>query len=293
VSGSGSVFAFAPAKVNLFLHVGDKRADGYHQICSLAAFADIGDDVSAELADTLSLSLSGPVAPMLIGDGDENLVLRAARALQSWARSVGRRADGARLSLHKNLPVASGIGGGSTDAAATLTVLNRLWHLAADDAVLERIAVALGADVPVCLRGVATLMQGVGEKLMEWPALPPMPAVLVNPGVAVATAEVFQGLNARSGVQPPNAQARYDRREVCAFLKQQHNDLEAPAREIAPIIGDALMQLTATHGAALSRMSGSGATCFALYESDIDAAAAAETLAKRNSGWWVEATTLR
>ena len=279
--------AFAPAKINLFLHVGDKRADGYHEICSLAAFADVGDTVHGEVADTLSLTLTGPFAAALEGD-DDNLVLRAAQALQDWARDKGRKVDGARLTLHKVLPVASGIGGGSSDAAATLKLLNKIWRLGAGDADLAAIAAQLGADVPVCLRAQATLMQGIGEKLTPWPGQDGIPALLVNPHIAVMTADVFRGLNARTGITPPkHPDTGIDWLAACG------NDLEAPARGPAPVIGDIVADLTATPGCRLARMSGSGATCFALFGAQNEAASAAAAFQHRYPHWWVVPTTLR
>ncbi|MBI1213927.1 MAG: 4-(cytidine 5'-diphospho)-2-C-methyl-D-erythritol kinase [Alphaproteobacteria bacterium] len=285
-----SLSVFAPAKINLFLHVGDRRADGYHDISSLAAFADVGDTVSATLTEELSLTNVGPFARALDDDCGDNLVMRAAIVLQDWARAAGRRVDGARLTLQKNLPVASGIGGGSSDAAATLKLLNDLWHLHADD--LTSIGKSLGADVPVCLAAAASFMQGVGERLAPCP-IPSLPAVLVNPRVSLMTAEVFQELKARSGAgssSPPN----FDSLEnVVAWLAQLKNDLEEPAGRIAPVVLDTLSELAATPNCLLSRMSGSGATCFGLYATKAEAAGAARTLQERRAHWWIAATELR
>ena len=292
MTGAHEHTRFAPAKVNLFLHVGDKRADGYHDICSLAAFADVGDTVSAVLAEKLSIANSGPFARALDGDDDDNLVMRAAVALQDWARANSGKADGARLTLVKNLPIASGIGGGSTDAAATLKLLSRLWHLRASDGDLAKIGAALGADVPVCLAAHATLMQGVGEKLSPWP-LPPLPAVLLNPRVSVRTADVFGDLTRRSGNTPPEHANLRSPREVADWLSAHRNDLEAPASLIAPVIIDALTELSATDGCLLARMSGSGATCFGLYETKAEAVAAARALQEQSPHWWMAVTELR
>ena len=282
----------APAKVNLFLHVGERRADGYHDICSLAAFADFGDRLTGEVADDLSLSISGPFASGL-PTGAENLVVRAGRALQEWARGNGRQVAGAALQLEKRLPQASGIGGGSSDAAAALKLLARLWDLPATAADLARVGFTLGADVPVCLLGRAAVMEGVGEKLSLWPAFPPLPAVLVNPGAAVMTADVFRALDKRSGVTAPVAAEFKSPREVAVWLRLRANDLEGPARTLVPVIGDVLAEISATTGCLLSRMSGSGATCFGLYESPQAACAAASVLASRRKNWWVTPATLR
>jgi len=287
------ISVFAPAKINVFLHVGDKRADGYHDLCSLALFADVGDVVSAAPAETLSLTSKGPFALALAGEGDDNLVLRAAVALQDWARAADRKVDGARLTLEKNLPIASGIGGGSSDAAASLKLLNDLWRLHAPSADLARIGATLGADVPVCLAARATLMEGVGERLTPWPQLPPLPAILVNPRVSVMTADVFGELQSRSGSTVPSRAEMRSPRDVAAWLAQTRNDLQEPASGIAPIILDVLAELSATDGCLLARMSGSGATCFALYETQAQAGAAARAVQQHKSHWWVSATTLR
>lgn len=287
------ISAFAPAKINLFLHVGDKRADGYHDLCSLAVFAAVGDTITAALAEQLTLTNTGPFAGALQGENDDNLVMRAAIALQDWARAADRKVDGARLTLTKNLPLASGIGGGSSDAAATLKLLNDLWHLRAGSDDLASLGVTLGADVPVCLEAHAALMQGVGEKLTRWPNLPPIPAVLVNPRVAVMTGDVFGELRARTGTAAPGKPDTTSPRRMAMWLAQTRNDLQEPATRIAPIIVDALNMISATENCLLARMSGSGATCFGLYETEAEAAAAAKAVQARQPHWWVAATTLR
>ena len=282
---------FAPAKINLFLHVGAKRTDGYHDICSLAAFADVGDRLDAIAAAELSLAISGPFATGL-ANGDDNLVMRAGHVLQAWARGNGQLPGGARLMLEKNLPIASGIGGGSSDAAATLKRLNHLWRLNASNADLMGVAETLGADVPVCLHNTSTLMEGLGERLTPWPKLPPLLAVLVNPGVALMTAHVFATLDKRSGAYAPAPTTFASPRDLAAWLRSRANDLEAPARHLAPIIDDVLAEISATQGCLLARMSGSGATCFGLYESEGAASDAASALASRRPTWWIEATAL-
>ncbi len=282
---------FAPAKLNLFLHVTDRRPDGYHLLDSLVAFADCGDVVHASAATDLSLAIGGPFASALAGEGD-NLVLRAATML---AAEVGVVA-GATLRLEKHLPVASGIGGGSADAAAALRLLTRLWRVAPDPAALERLALRLGADVPVCLRSRPARMGGVGETLDPGPALPPCGVLLVNPGVAVSTASVFR---ARSGPFSPPARlpAGWPQAPaMAADLAALANDLEAPARSLCPVIGDVLTAIAAQPGCLLARMSGSGATCFGLFADPAAAEHAAGTVRRggwSRAGWWVWAGALR
>ncbi len=268
--------SFAPAKVNLALHVLGRRDDGYHLLDSLVVFAAVGDVLRAAPDGALTLAVTGPFAAALDGTGD-NLVLRAARALAA-ASGVAPRA---RLTLEKRLPVASGIGGGSADAAAALRVLARLWGVAPASAEL---ALALGADVPVCLAGRAARMGGIGETLAPAPRLPECGIVLVNPGVAVATHAVFR---ARSGgFSPPlDLPAGWeDAAAMAADLARLRNDLEAPACALEPAIGTVLAALLALPGARLARMSGSGATCFALFATAAAARAAAARVAR--PGWW-------
>jgi 4-diphosphocytidyl-2-C-methyl-D-erythritol kinase len=269
----------APAKVNLFLHVTGKRPDGYHLLDSLAVFAGIADRLDVAPAEDLSLTITGPFAPSLAAEAD-NLVLRAARAL---AAEAGVPATGA-LRLDKQIPVASGIGGGSADAAATLRLLCRVWGLNPTERVLERIAGSLGADVPVCLRNRPMRMRGVGEILTPAPALPPCGMVLVNPGIPLATVSVFR---ARSGgfsreARLPGSWETVD--EMAAALSTMANDLQTPAIGLVPAIGDVLGAIAASRGCLLARMSGSGATCFGLFESAAAAGTAAAELAR--PGWW-------
>ena len=268
----------APAKVNLFLHVIGRRADSYHLLDSLVVFAEVGDEVRMEPADCLSLGVEGPFAGGLT-TGADNLVLRAARGLAEAAGIV----PWGRLTLRKNLPVASGIGGGSADAAAALRLLCRAWRVGPDPGVLARLAERLGADVPVCRAGRASRMGGVGERLEPAPALPVCGIALVNPGVALATADVFR---ARRGAwsAPAELPARWpDAAAMAADLARQRNDLEPAAVALQPVIADVLAALAATPGCLLARMSGSGATCFGLYASADAAARAAEGM---GPGWW-------
>lgn len=261
---------FAPAKVNLALHVTGQRDDGYHLLDSLVAFADLGDHVSVAPADGLSLYVTGPRADGVPTD-DSNLVLRAAR----MAGATGA------ITLDKHLPAAAGIGGGSSDAAACLRVLG---------ADLDPLP--LGADLPVCMVARAARMSGIGEIVTPHP-LPPLPAVLVNPGVAVPTPQVFSALphkdNPDLGEIP---EFGGDVEAVIDWLARQRNDLEAPAMRCAPEIGGTL-QAVAGSGAALARMSGSGATCFGLFETPDQARLAAEMIATLQEDWWVQSCILQ
>ncbi len=276
------VVVSAPAKINLFLHVGQKRADGFHALESLVVFASAGDELAFERAGEFSLAMDGPFANALTPDPD-NLVLKAARALAAHA-GVGM---GARITLTKNLPVASGIGGGSADAAATLRGLARLWDLNVTPEQLRKIGEMLGSDVPVCIGNTPAWMEGRGEKVTALTGIPEVPMVLVNPGVAVPTGKVFAALRERRGVGLPLPPAMKDAEELVAYLKTTANDLEAPAREIAPVIGNVLDMLASQPGVLLARMSGSGATCFGLFESDKLAMIAGSALNARNPSWWI------
>ena len=281
----------ASAKVNLFLHVGERRSDGFHPLQSLAVFTEAGDVLRAEAAPVLSLAIDGPFAAGLRAEGD-NLVLRAAEALQSWALAAEAGPPvGAALTLTKNLPVASGIGGGSADAAAALRALKRLWRLEVADAVLMEIAAGLGSDVPVCVPSQAAFMEGRGEILTRAPSLPRLAMLLVNPGVAVPTREVFAGLKSRSGAAMPLPQTGFaDAASLLRFLQGTCNDLEAPAKVIQPVIGEVLAALAGLPEVLLARMSGSGATCFALFPEEASCRRGAEQLRRAQGGWWIAPT---
>ncbi|ETX15086.1 4-diphosphocytidyl-2C-methyl-D-erythritol kinase [Roseivivax halodurans JCM 10272] len=266
----------APAKVNLTLHVTGRRSDGYHLLDSLVAFADVGDTVTAEPADALTLEVTGPMGAD-VPTGPENLVLAAARLFDA--------PRGARLILDKHLPAAAGIGGGSSDAAAALRLLSRLWDLPVPEG-----SVALGADVPMCLDPRVQRVRGVGDERRPVDILPPLPTVLVNPGVPVATPEVFKRLTVRENPpMPTDLPLLSCPADAADWIATQRNDLAGPARAIAPEIGAVLAALS---GARLARMSGSGATCFGLYDTRAEADQAAEEIARAEPGWWVRATTL-
>ncbi|HET7083271.1 MAG TPA: 4-(cytidine 5'-diphospho)-2-C-methyl-D-erythritol kinase [Rhizomicrobium sp.] len=271
----------APAKINLFLHVGDKRADGFHPVQSLAVFTELGDMLAMEDAIGQSLVIEGPFAKGLEGESD-NLVLRAARAL-GWGN--------AKLTLTKNLPLASGIGGGSADAAAALRGLRQLWAVKKDEASMRDIAAGLGSDIPACLLSQPCFMEGRGEILRAAEAMPRVPLLLVNPGVPVPTKDVFAALQNRSGVEMALPRGRFaDTADLLRFLETTRNDLEEPARRIQPVIGEVLAAIAALPGALLARMSGSGATCFGIFADDDCAARAAEMLRQSHGDWWIAPT---
>jgi len=290
VKPAPSARRIAPAKVNLFLHVGEIRPDGYHDLASLVVFAEVGDGLEVGEARKLSLRLDGPFAKALEGAPD-NLVLRAARELDIWAEEHGHRVTPVEIVLEKNLPVAAGIGGGSSDAAAALLMLAEYWSLPVPIDELQAIGLTLGADVPVCLRGAPTLVGGLGERLTPVEGLPPFALVLANPGIQVPTAQIFKALEARSGVDeplplsPPPATAR----ELAMMLDRTTNDLAPIAKAIAPSIMRTEAAIAATDGCLIARMSGSGATCFGLYESLATAETAAAVIACAHPGWWVRA----
>jgi len=279
--------AFAPAKVNLFLHVGAPAADGYHPLCSLMVFADLGDRLAARHADSLTVSVTGPFGRALAEEPD-NLVLRAAHALLARLR---RPCPPARLVLDKRLPVASGLGGGSSDAGAALRLLRDAWAPELADAELEAVAAGLGADGAACLWGCPVLAEGRGERLTPAPGLPVMDAVLVHPGVAVSTAAIYAGLDASGAfgdvAPPPMPDAFESVEEVAGWLRGSRNDLEGPAVALAPEIGDVLTTLADEPEALIARMSGSGATCFALCVGDLEAEGLAERLEALRPDWWI------
>ncbi|MGE5203391.1 MAG: 4-(cytidine 5'-diphospho)-2-C-methyl-D-erythritol kinase [Acidobacteriota bacterium] len=277
----------APAKLNLYLHVTGRRDDGYHLLDSLVAFADIADVVTAADAEDLTLRVSGPFAAALAAENETNLVWRAATALSERAGIPAR----ASLALEKTLPVASGIGGGSSDAAAALQALAELWHLDLRERRFAGLAESLGADVPVCLVGCAAWLGGIGERVSPVPALPDCAVVLANPGIAVATPAVFK---ARVGAFSPPARfdAPRDVAGLVAALAQRRNDLTDAAISLAPDIAEVLRALASEPGALLTRMSGSGATCFALFAEPAGARAAATRLAAARPRWWIAAGRL-
>ncbi len=282
----------APAKINLTLHVLGRRADGYHDLMSLVAFAGTGDDLRLEPGPALALQVAGPTAPQAGSEAD-NFVLKASRLLAE--RIPGLKAG--TFHLTKRLPVAAGIGGGSSDAAAALRLLARLNDLPLSHSALREAARLTGADVPVCLEPRARMMRGAGEELGPPLDLPRLFAVLVNPRVPVETPAVFKAL----GLQPGQDLRGTDHPDMAGApsgslldsLKAARNDLEAPAMSLQPIIGEALGLMRRTGNCRLARMSGSGATVFGLYDDCEAAAEAAKRIQGERPHWWVKATSLR
>jgi 4-diphosphocytidyl-2-C-methyl-D-erythritol kinase len=281
----------APAKVNLTLRVLGRRADGYHDIESLVAFADIGDRLTLTPGNALTLTVVGPGTAQTGAEAD-NLVIKAANALT--ARVPGLRAGAFRL--EKNLPVAAGLGGGSADAAAALRLLAQTNNLAPDDPRLHDAARATGADVPVCLDPRPRVMRGIGEILSAPLPLPRLAALLVNPGVAVPTKLVFSGWKPSANAPRPAERVALPKmqneEQLLDWLASEANDLEALAIALAPAIAEVLTSLRAAAGCRLARMSGSGATCFALFSSDVESAAAGKKLRTQFPGWWISETVL-
>ncbi|MBJ7512582.1 4-(cytidine 5'-diphospho)-2-C-methyl-D-erythritol kinase [Brevundimonas sp.] len=286
--------ALAPAKINLFLHVGPVDADGYHPLSSLIAFADVGDRVTVEPADRLSLSVSGPFGAGLAAEPD-NLILRALRAL---GQATGAGEPPLKVTLDKRLPIAAGLGGGSSDAGAALKLARQALALDIDDAALEAVAGVIGADGPMCLRMRTAWAEGRGEVLTDEPRLPPLHAVLFNPGVPSPTGAVYRAYDAGPTRAAAHALARpappadWSPAVVIDWLSGLRNDLQPPAETLTPAIADAVSAVAAAPGVALARMSGSGATVFGLCRSGEDAAAAAAALSAAHPAAWVAATRL-
>jgi 4-diphosphocytidyl-2-C-methyl-D-erythritol kinase len=282
----------APAKINLTLHIAGRRADGWHTLESLVAFSRTGDTVALAPGEPLGLSVEGPSAAAC-GKVEDNLILRA-------ARHFSERFPGAKLGafhLVKRLPVAGGIGGGSSDTAAALRLLARVNTLSIDDERIMEVAKASGADVPVCLARRARIMHGIGDELGPLLALPPIVALLVNPGVPVATKSVFARMNIAPGTAAgfgshPELYPEMQAGALIAALRKARNDLEAPACVLAPVIGDVLAALSAAPGCRLARMSGSGATCFAIFPDCRSAARGRKAILRAHPAWWAKICAL-
>jgi len=281
----------APAKVNLFLHVGAPTPDGFHPVCSLMAFADLGDRVTLT-PGMRGFRIVGPFASGLAEEGD-NLVTRARDAVLAAASALSA---GFGLTLHKALPVASGLGGGSSDAAATLRLVRDHLGLSMDDSSLRAIAAQLGSDTPACVDPRPVIATGRGERLASCPSFPDLPIVLVNPGVSSPTGPVYRAYDAKVTPEGANAPTWPDRLaspgDMAAFLATCRNDLQAPAVRLQPAIGEALAEIDAAPEALLTRMSGSGATCFALCADPRGAETLATRLAAARPDWWIRAGTL-
>jgi 4-diphosphocytidyl-2-C-methyl-D-erythritol kinase len=283
----------APAKINLTLHITGRRADGFHTVESLVAFSRAGDTVSLAPGKALTLSVEGPSAAAS-GRVEDNLILCAAR---HFAERVPA-ADLGAFHLVKRLPVAAGMGGGSSDAAAALRLLARANALSFDDPTLMEAAKATGADVPVCLSRGARVMRGIGDELGPLLTLAPLVALLVNPGVALGTRQVFARLNIAPGAPAgfgahPVIGPKLEADALIAALRRGRNDMEAAACLLAPVVGDVLAILSAAPGCRLARMSGSGATCFALFRDCRSAARARKSILRAHPAWWTKLCALR
>jgi 4-diphosphocytidyl-2-C-methyl-D-erythritol kinase len=284
---SAALVEQAPAKINLTLRVLGRRGDGYHELESLVAFADIADTLALQPANETVLDIAGPFAAAS-GPVADNLVLKAAAALRQ--RVNGLKAG--RFRLQKNIPVAGGLGGGSADAAAALRLLARVNDLPSGDARLAAAALTVGADVPVCLESRPRVMRGIGERLTPPVELPQLAAVLVNPGVPLSTRDVFAAFSVTPGKTenispvPRSAAGLFD------YLKANGNDLTAAAIARAPVVAEVLRTLNGLPGAGFAAMSGSGPTCFALFASPAEAAAAARRVQSGNKEWWVQSASI-
>lgn len=281
------MIALAPAKINLALHITGQRADGYHLLESLVVFAKVGDRLTIDAAREDSLKFSGAFGSLLRTDPATNLVLRARDALRDVARARGLICPPVCLHLEKNLPLSSGIGGGSADAAATLKALSELWRLDLNSQELAAIGLTLGADVPMCLCGKPLIASGVGETILPIDWFPELALVLVNPGVGVSTPAIFKALKNKnnSGLAPLSSANGENGAELIKYLSSTRNDLEAAAIALCPQIADVLHTLNSA-GASFSRMSGSGATCFGIFENDEKARTAAAIITSTYKSWW-------
>ncbi|MCC3303381.1 4-(cytidine 5'-diphospho)-2-C-methyl-D-erythritol kinase [Sneathiella sp. HT1-7] len=281
------ITAFARSKVNLFLHVTGKRNDGYHLLESLVVFPEWGDRITVKKGKSITLEVTGPFS-QLIGSTEENLAFKAAHLL----KREGGSNEGARIVLEKNLPVAAGIGGGSADAAAVLKSLNVLWNIGFSNNRLGQIGLALGADVPVCLYGKPAMMSGIGEQISGLREFPKFNILLVNPGISASTGDVFSQLTISEKITSSDDFSGRTARELFIGLAAMRNDLEAPALEVAPVIDAVLSSIKEQKGCHLARMSGSGATCFGLFEEEEAAEMAARDILERHPDWWVQAAAV-
>jgi 4-diphosphocytidyl-2-C-methyl-D-erythritol kinase len=280
----------APAKINLALHITGRRPDGYHLIDSLVVFAELGDQISVQLADKDAFHLEGPEAAALSTEASgSNLVVRARDALRDAARQSGVELPQVDIRLDKRLPVASGIGGGSADAAATLKALCLLWDYQPGSETLSKLALDLGADVPMCLDGRALIARGIGEALNPVKLGFDLDLVIVNPRIGVSTPAVFSALKHRDNAPLPAPDGLDDKNRFLDWLRAARNDLQPPAQRMVPAIDDCLSALHHA-GAPLARMSGSGASCFGVFDSAEAAHTAAASRERRKPGWFIAAT---
>lgn len=283
-SATSPLTSLAPAKINLALHVTGQQPDGYHSLESLVLFTRFGDRLGSSPADVDGVEISGRYG-LQLADDENNLIVKARDALR---RHVGvANAPPVHITLEKNLPIASGIGGGSSDAAAVLRMLGQGWGI--ETGVLGEVARSLGADVPMCMEARPLVAHGIGQDIASLQGFPQLALVLVNPGVAVSTPDVFAALAQHENSGLPPLPKRFDFHALRNWLETTRNDLEAPARDLQPVIGQALAALDRA-GSGFSRMSGSGATCFGLFETNNVAKRTAAEIRGRNPGWFVAAT---
>lgn len=289
-SGAAEFCETAPAKINLALHVVGQRADGYHLLETLVTFTDAGDRLFFASAERDAFSISGPFSTALTNnDGlNDNLVLRARDLLRRAVIASGQTAPSVEIHLEKNLPIASGIGGGSADAAATLRGLLRFWRCSVPSETLDAISLSLGADVPMCFAGTPLMARGIGEELTPLPHLPAFAMLLANPLMGVSTPEIFRRLQSKNNPPVP-ASLPQNNEDWLAFIDSLRNDLEAPAKAVLPVISDVSHALQ-EQGATLVRMSGSGATCFGIFPSFEAAQKAEAALAAQRPDWYFKAT---
>ncbi|PCJ99433.1 MAG: 4-(cytidine 5'-diphospho)-2-C-methyl-D-erythritol kinase [Zetaproteobacteria bacterium] len=281
---------FAPAKINLFLHITGRLSNGYHTLDSLVTFADIGDIITIEPASSFSFHIKGPFADTFKNEersaflNGENIVIKAARSLSQ----IADRPLNTHITLTKNLPLSSGLGGGSSDAAATIWGLQKLWNLKHDADYIIPLMTKLGADVPVCLNCYPTIMQGIGDILRPAPTMPEIPILLINPMISCSTKDIFLHHNKQYKTNITLPKAFPTIASVENILNALDNDLFKPALELIPEIGNVMNALTAQKHCLFSRMSGSGASCFGLFETIEHAESAAETIKRENPDWWIK-----
>lgn len=287
------IFEDAPAKVNLALHVTGQRDDGYHLLESLVVFTQYGDRIAGQISDKDSLSITGPFAnEMNTCAADDNLIIKARNALANFALSKGITVSPVSLTCEKNLPLASGLGGGSADAAATLRLLKKLWQLNITDADLIATALKLGADIPMCLQSTPLIAKGIGDEIEEVSGLPQFSLVIANPLVEVSTPEIFSKLKSKSNPHFDHAEIPNNLDAFVALLARYRNDLQSPAIETAPKIAQCLDALSSAEPL-FHRMSGSGASCFAIFEDLTSAQNACDSIKQQNPDWFVTATPLK
>lgn len=274
-----------PAKINLFLHVLGNSSNGYHELESLVAFTEVGDDLLIEPADKLTFALKGPFSNKLLLN-ESNLVVQAAQLMGKGFKSL----PGAKITLEKNLPIASGIGGGSADAAAVFSALNVFWRIGKTNKELAALGLSLGADVPVCIYGKTAFLGGIGEIIEPAPELPSMGVLLVNPNLSLSTASVFSSFDSAFSKANNKIESWLNLQNFITYLQEKRNDLELSAKRLAPEINEVLNVLENEPNCLLARLSGSGATCFGLFSSSDGAKKGKQSISQKHQEWWVRDT---